>query len=170
MPNLIILSGLPGCGKTTLGHALVKAFSKTVMISSDAVRLGVNSHPKYTIAESKETFERVRVGVARSLYDGLDVIVDATNLRMHNVEPIVNMGTIHHALVYIIHIYAPKEERVQRILQRTYPDPHGTIKASEKMEKYIDLDPEIVSLWLDGTQPVEELVSLVQGVVNFNHE
>ena len=170
MPNLLILSGLPGSGKTTLGQALLNRRLYTHLISSDIVRLALNPHPTYTVAESEEVFRRVHAKVSYLLSVGFDVVVDATNTRMKNINPLITIAKHLGAGLYVVCVEAPKEERVQRILKRTYPEPHGTIKASEKMEKYIDLDPEVVSLWLDGTQPVEELVSLVQGVVNFNHE
>ena len=164
MANLIILSGLPGSGKTYLARALAQAMP-AAHVSSDTIREDNFSPVRYTDQETEYVFVKFHSHIKDWLEKRQNVIADATNLRMKNVQPLLQIAYALEATPYIFCLSTPKEERTLRIAKRTYPDPLGTIKASEKMERYEDLDTEIISGWLDGTKPVEDLVSCVLGVV-----
>ena len=79
-PALIILSGLPGSGKTTFATALLREFP-AVHIESDAVRRRIASNPRYTLAENRRVFDEVERRAASAIASGHVALIDATNLR-----------------------------------------------------------------------------------------
>ena len=79
-PALIILSGLPGSGKTTFAAALLNVVP-AVHIESDAVRRALARVPRYTRSENRRVFDEVERLAAAALASGHVALVDATNLR-----------------------------------------------------------------------------------------
>jgi len=83
--KLIVLQGLPGSGKTTWRKKYVEENPATIVVCRDEIRheLGDYSHNSDTEKEvSRIEIERVK----NALNDGLDVIIDATNLSMKNMK------------------------------------------------------------------------------------
>jgi predicted kinase len=91
-PSLIIMSGVPLSGKTTLAKAIVSgAQQSAILVENDAVRKSVaramgNSSPRFTAKESTMTYnvsyELIRLGLAH----GCHVVFDATNLNDRDRE------------------------------------------------------------------------------------
>jgi hypothetical protein len=77
---LIILSGLPGSGKTTFAAALAAA-TPIEHVESDAIRRSMAGQPRYTKAEHRKVFAEVERRVDEGLGHGRLVVLDATNLR-----------------------------------------------------------------------------------------
>ena len=80
MRALVLLSGLPGSGKTTFAARLASQLDAGVL-ESDRVRLELFPRRRYTRKENAAVFATVRERAEGVLADGRDVIVDATNLR-----------------------------------------------------------------------------------------
>ncbi|MGD9932966.1 MAG: AAA family ATPase [Dehalococcoidia bacterium] len=79
-PALIILSGLPGSGKTTFARTLVNTVP-AVHVESDAVRRALAPAPRYTQSENRRVFDEVERLADAALASGRIALVDATNLR-----------------------------------------------------------------------------------------
>ena len=80
MAALVLLSGLPGTGKTTFAAKLAPRLA-AVVLESDRIRRELFPRRRYTRKESGQVFAVVRERAAATLAEGRSVIVDATNLR-----------------------------------------------------------------------------------------
>jgi predicted kinase len=76
---MVLLSGVPGSGKSTFARALAAGAGATV-IESDAVRRGMFPRPVHDRRENRSVFAAVHQQLARGLRSGRRVVVDATNL------------------------------------------------------------------------------------------
>jgi len=116
---LVMLSGLPGSGKTTLARALVDALPPNAIdvTESDAIRRAIAARPTYTSQESARVFriaeERVRV----SLLAGRIAVLDATNLHADDRRRFLRMADSFDTRVVAVRVVAPDDvirERLSR--------------------------------------------------------
>jgi len=76
---LVLLSGLPGTGKTVLAGR-ISASLGAVHLESDAVRIELTPDPQFTRSENARVFSRLELRATRHLTAGKQVVLDATNL------------------------------------------------------------------------------------------
>jgi adenylylsulfate kinase len=82
MSRAIWITGLPGCGKSTIAEGLKRRYPGFVILGSDELRRVVTPKPTYS-EDERDIVYRCLVYAAKILTDlGHDVIIDATgNLR-----------------------------------------------------------------------------------------
>ena len=80
MPSLIITVGIPGCGKSTLARQLKALGNVDIVISSDSIRDELTGDPENQ-EQNANVFRVLNHRVAEALSQGLNVLVDATNLK-----------------------------------------------------------------------------------------
>ena len=78
-PALILLSGLPGAGKTTFAARLARLIPLTT-IESDAIRREIHTTPDYSSSESARVFAIAERRIRDTLARGDVALLDATNL------------------------------------------------------------------------------------------
>ncbi len=78
-PALVLVSGLPGTGKTYFSKKLSERLP-FVILESDELRRVLNPSPNHSKAESARLFSAIHLICERLLKEGHSVIVDATNL------------------------------------------------------------------------------------------
>ena len=116
-PAFIVLSGLPGSGKSYFSHQLAEKIP-VVVLESDALRKILFPEPSYTARESGLLFESIHVLIDKLLGSGRSVVLDATNLSEDNREILYRIADHQAARLVIIYLEAPDETIKERLSQR----------------------------------------------------
>ncbi|HET7738307.1 MAG TPA: ATP-binding protein [Tepidiformaceae bacterium] len=105
--SLVLLSGMPGAGKTTFVRALADRVP-CEHVESDAVRRGIAPRPTYSGEESGRVFGIVERKAGEGLKAGRTVVVDATNLRRADRKRFLRLAARHDATVIGVRVTAPE--------------------------------------------------------------
>jgi DegV family protein with EDD domain len=123
-PCLVILSGLPGSGKSYLARELRKRVP-FVILQSDAMRKTLFERPAYTDEENARLFPAMHVLLDRLLARHIAVIYDATNLREEHRRPLYEIAEKNAARLVVVQVTAPEDvalRRLERRLRERDPD------------------------------------------------
>ncbi len=86
LPELIVLCGLPGAGKSTYARQYVQEHPETKIMSSDSIRKELYGDESIQ-GKPAEVFDLMKRRAVEHLNNGIDVIYDATGMmRMHRGE------------------------------------------------------------------------------------
>lgn len=113
---LILLSGLPGAGKTTFARALSTCLHFD-HIESDRVRLEVTPFPTYSAGESAAVFARVDAAARRALAAGRHALIDATNLTTSDRRRFLRIATQLQVRLIVVRLTAPDSVIRERLSQ-----------------------------------------------------
>jgi len=127
-PVIILVSGLPGTGKSYFCRRLAERLP-FIILESDALRKKMFPRPSYTAAESVSLFRVIHYLIEELLQKGVSLILDATNLVERHRKTIYNIAERAHARVILIRVAAPPE-LVQKRLQSRKKQP-GTSDYSD---------------------------------------
>ncbi len=116
-PALVVVSGLPGTGKTYFSRRLAERFPFTI-VESDAMRKVLFPTPSYSHHESSHLFEAIHCLIENLLERGTPVILDATNLQERNRERIYHIADTRGARLIIVNTKSPPEFVRQRLEER----------------------------------------------------
>lgn len=116
-PFLIVLSGLPGTGKSYFARKLTQRLPFLVL-ASDKLRKALVPSPKYTPGESFRLFAACHRLIAESLAEGYPLIFDATNLAGAHREPLYYLADRMNVPLVMVRFTAPQEGIRQRLEQR----------------------------------------------------
>jgi predicted kinase len=123
-PALIIVSGLPGTGKSYFSRKLAERFP-SVIVESDALRKRLFPTPDYSSEESHRLFCSCHRLIEEFLGSGIPVILDATNLVEHHREPLYRIAQRLQAKLILVQVEAPRElvrQRLQGRVERINPE------------------------------------------------
>jgi predicted kinase len=121
-PALIVVSGLPGTGKTYLAHKLAERIP-AVILSSDPLRKTLFPVPAYTREESLRLFRAVHNVIRRLLKKKITVIMDATTLKEELRQSLHDIAERSGAKFVLVWVKAPAAVVRQRMAERTYTEP-----------------------------------------------
>lgn len=113
-PVLIMLSGLPGTGKSHLARRLAEILP-FVIIESDKVRKMLFPQPRYTAEESYWVHRTCRTLMAKLLAKGVRVIYDATNLHERHREFVYRLARTEKVKLIIVKTVAPEKVALERL-------------------------------------------------------
>ncbi len=116
-PVLVVLVGLPGSGKSRLAGEL-QASTGAVVLESDRLRGMLFRPPTYEQQESQELFRVIHAAADRILQRGAAVVLDATNLREGEREPLYRIAGERGAKLIVVRLVAPRWLTHRRLRER----------------------------------------------------
>ena len=116
-PAVIIVSGLPGTGKTYFCRQLA-GHLPFVILESDALRKQLFTSPTYAADESAYLFRTTYQLIEDLLKKGIPVILDATNLEERHRERLYNIAERLKARLILVNVQAPIELVEKRLKKR----------------------------------------------------
>lgn len=117
-PVFVIVSGLPGTGKSHFSRKLAKRMP-SVILESDALRKRMYPSPTYSAQESHRLFDACHRLIEELLDSGIAVILDATNLVEQHRERLYHISQRLKAKLIIVRVEAPREIALQRLQGRS---------------------------------------------------
>jgi predicted kinase len=120
-PVLIVVSGLPGSGKSYFSRRLAERLPLPV-VESDAMRQILSAKPDYSQAESGRLFRACHALMDELLHKGISVIFDATNLIENHREQLYRIAEKAGAKLVLVRVEAPPEVVQQRLERRRNGD------------------------------------------------
>jgi predicted kinase len=116
-PTVIVVSGLPGTGKSYFCRRLAERLP-CVILESDALRKQLFPDPTYAAEESAYLFRAIHYLIQDLLKKGMPLILDATNLEERHRERIYSIAERLNARLIIVRTEAPPELVQQRLRKR----------------------------------------------------
>ena len=118
-PPFIVVSGLPGTGKSYLSRRLSEKMPLAVL-ESDSLRKQLFSSPQYTPQESARLFQVCHSLIEELLKAGVPLVLDATNLEEFHRERLYHIAEKLGVKLIIVRTEAPTEIVYQRLEQRRF--------------------------------------------------
>ena len=132
-PALIVVSGLPGSGKSYFSRRLAERLPLPI-VESDAMRQVLAPKPSYSPGESERLFRACHALIGDLLRKGISLIFDATNLIERHREQLYRIADSADAKLIIVRLEAPPELVRQRLERRqTEPDQNDKSDADWKV-------------------------------------
>jgi predicted kinase len=116
-PVLIMLSGLPGTGKSYLARGLTEILP-FVIIESDQVRKILFPQCEYTGEESQWVHRTCHALMTKLLRKGVRVIYDATNLYERHRELVYRIADREGVKLIIVKVVASEQDAAERLSKR----------------------------------------------------
>jgi predicted kinase len=116
-PFLVMLSGLPGTGKSHFARRLAGCLP-LVVVGSDRVRKTLVSKPEYTPEEHLRVFSACHLVIEEMLRQGRTVVFDATNLTEAFRRPLLDLARRQGVPTQIILFTAPLKVIRRRLKDR----------------------------------------------------
>lgn len=145
-PFLVMLSGLPGTGKSHFARRLSRRLP-LVVVGSDRARKALIPEPEYTREEHLRVFSACHLVIEGLLIQGFTVVFDATNLTEGFRQPLLDLARRRGASTHIILFTAPLNVIRRRLQDRAAGI--GTDGAS-------DADWSIFSRLRPGQEPITD--------------
>lgn len=116
-PPFVIVSGLPGTGKSYFCHRLTERVP-LVILESDSLRKLLFPSPSYSAQESFRLFQACYRLIEELLKRGIPLALDATNLEEYHREHLYHIADQVGANLIIVQVDAPPEVVYQRLEKR----------------------------------------------------
>lgn len=118
-PKLILMSGLPACGKSTLASAVATSLG-AVHLNSDTVRKELSSKGKYSDNDKALVYQVLMDACSHALAAGSTVIADATFTFQHWRKAFERMAELQGVPVYWV-LMTSEDAVVQARMQTGRP-------------------------------------------------
>lgn len=168
-PSLIVVSGLPGTGKSYFCRRLAER-TPVAILESDALRKLLFPSPTYGSEESAYLFRAIHSLVSELLREGRTLVLDATNLSEYHREHLYHIAERSGAKLIVVQLYAAPELVYRRLRSRANAkDPSNNSDAD--WEVYTKMRPAAdvirrshfrVDTSRDITPAVEKVASIME--------
>lgn len=165
MPRLLLLSGLPGTGKSFLARKVAERLP-CVIVESDSVRkILTQGNPDYTPYESSFIHRISHKVIEQLLWEGHNVIHDATNLAESHREQLYRVVTRIRAKLVIVQTIAPEAIVRERLAERfIHRDPLDMSDADWDVYKQLQVELEAIRrphLVVDTSEGMDDAVQKI---------
>jgi len=116
-PVCIVVSGLPGAGKSYFSSRLTERLP-FIILESDALRKALFPSPSYSPQESSRLFGAVRLLIESLLKKGNSLILDATNLSERHREYLYSIADRLGVKLVLVRVEAPPWVVYERLKAR----------------------------------------------------
>ena len=117
-PVLVVVSGLPGTGKSYFSKRLAEKVPFLVL-ESDVLRKLLFVTPSYSSQESSQLFRTIHLLLRELLKKGISIILDATNLSERFREYLYGIVDRLDVKLVLVRVEAPPGVVYQRLRSRT---------------------------------------------------
>ncbi|MGE3076594.1 MAG: AAA family ATPase [Dehalococcoidia bacterium] len=131
-PALILLSGLPGAGKTTFAERLAGCLELR-HIESDAIRLSIAPEPAFSFEESGKVFARAEAEARVTLQAGCHALIDATNLTRRDRKRFVRLAQNLGVRLVAVRVVAPEATIRERLSAPRTGNSKAGVQVYERM-------------------------------------
>jgi len=116
-PALVVVSGLPGTGKSHFCRQLAER-TPIIIMESDVMRKTLFPSPIYSATESVRLFQAIHHLIEHLLKKGISLVLDATNLSERNRERLYHIAYQLNAKLVMVRVEAPPEVVQERLRNR----------------------------------------------------
>ncbi|KPK23427.1 MAG: hypothetical protein AMJ70_03500 [Dehalococcoidia bacterium SG8_51_3] len=116
-PALVVVSGLPGTGKSHFCRQLAER-TPIIIMESDVMRKTLFPSPIYSATESVRLFQAIHHLIEHLLKKGISLVLDATNLSERNRERLYHIAYQLNARLVMVRVEAPPEVVQERLRNR----------------------------------------------------
>jgi DegV family protein with EDD domain len=158
-PPLLMLSGLPGSGKSYLARGIASRYPLAVL-ESDALRKALVERPTYSRTESTRLFGAVHALAEDLLRRGVPVLLDATNLKEAHREPLYAIAERTGSRLVVV-VVSANEDLVRRRLavRRAGEDPQDKSEATVEVFEMMRAEAEPIErshITVDGSDEMTD--------------
>ncbi len=164
-PFVVLISGLPGTGKTCVGRALARRLPLS-LLETDALRKSLFPVPMYSAEESVRLFQACHLLMEELLRKGVPVLLDGTNLVERQREHVYGISDRLNVKLVIVRVTAPEEEvrwRLRRRLGKGQDNGHSdadweVYKKMRPREEVIRRNHYVIDTSKDVTPVIDKIV------------
>jgi predicted kinase len=169
-PGFVVVSGLPGTGKTFFCRKLAEK-QPFCILESDALRKALFPSPDYSTDESARLFAACHSLIEWLLSNGLPVIFDATNLSERHREHLYRIGDRTGAKLVLVRVEAPPAVTYQRLQARKNGATTTEDKSDADWEIYRQMKPRAEKIQrnhfaVDTSQDIAPVIDKIIRAIN----
>lgn len=157
---LIIITGLPGTGKTTVAEALAKEIGATVL-STDKIRKMIFEKPVYNEEDKRVVYGELFSQARKNLALDKNVILDGTFYTKILRNRAKEIGKSLKKKVYFVYCDTPEDLLKERINKRMDKYSDANYEVYLKMKKIFEQFEEDF-IFIDTSNPVNRNIDIIK--------